>query len=90
MGGFPYHRDEPPPYDGYFTVAQDEITRFCLNRHTGYVNALFVDYSVRKIGLKELWKLKWHRQFDTNGPWTLAGGVRKGDWPDWIKNFKDY
>lgn len=90
MGGFPYDRDEPPPYDGYFTVSHDEITRFCLNRHSGYVNALFVDYSVRKIGLKELWKLKWHRQFDTNGPWTLAGGVRKGDWPDWMKNFKDY
>ena len=48
------------------------------------------DYSVRKVGLKELWKLKWHRQFDTNGPWTVAGGVRKGDWPDWMKNFKDY
>ena len=90
MGGFPRHRDEPPPYDGYFNVGCNEITRYCINRHVGYINSLFADYSVRKIGLKELWKLKWHREFDTNGPWTIGGGVRTDDCPEWMKNFKDY
>ena len=50
-----------------------EMVRFCPNRHNGFVNSLFCDWSVRKLGLKELWTLKWHREFDINGPWTIAG-----------------
>ena len=41
------------------------LHNFCINRHDGYVNGLFMDWSVRKVGLKELWTLKWHREFDT-------------------------
>ena len=63
---------------------------FCINRHEGGVNSLFMDWSVRKVGLKELWKLKWHRDFDTNGPWTKAGGAQPEDWPEWMRGFKDY
>jgi prepilin-type processing-associated H-X9-DG protein len=63
---------------------------FCINRHTGYSNALFMDWSVRKVGIKELWTLKWHREFDTQGPWTRAGGVQPSDWPPWMRNFRDY
>ncbi|MDI6450601.1 type II secretion system protein [Anaerobaca lacustris] len=62
----------------------------CINRHEGGVNALFMDWSVRKVGLKELWTLKWHREFDTTNPWTRAGGVQPGDWPEWMRKFKDY
>ena len=54
------------------------------------MNGVFLDWSVRKIGLKELWKLKWFRDFDTNGPWTRAGGVKPEDWPEWMRGFKDY
>ncbi len=49
-----------------------------------------MDWSVRKVGLKELWTLKWHRQYDTAGPWTKAGGVQGEDWPLWLRRFKDY
>jgi prepilin-type N-terminal cleavage/methylation domain-containing protein/prepilin-type processing-associated H-X9-DG protein len=63
---------------------------FCINRHDGGVNGLFLDWSVRKVGLKELWKLKWHKNFDTHGPWTKAGGVQPEDWPEWMRGFKDY
>ena len=62
----------------------------CINRHNGAVNCLFMDWSVRKVGLKELWTLKWHRDFDTEGPWTKAGGVKNEHWPVWMRNFKDY
>jgi prepilin-type N-terminal cleavage/methylation domain-containing protein/prepilin-type processing-associated H-X9-DG protein len=62
----------------------------CINRHNGGVNALFLDWSVRKVGLKELWTLKWNFQFDTAGPWTKAGGVKPEDWPQWMRGFKDY
>jgi prepilin-type processing-associated H-X9-DG protein len=63
---------------------------FCINRHNGHVNGLFLDSSVRKIGLKELWTLKWHLQFDTANEWTRAGGVQPQDWPPWMRRFKDY
>jgi prepilin-type N-terminal cleavage/methylation domain-containing protein/prepilin-type processing-associated H-X9-DG protein len=63
---------------------------FCMNRHDGYVNGLFLDWSARKVGLKELWTLKWYDEFDTAGRWTKAGGVKPEDWPKWMRRFKDY
>jgi hypothetical protein len=51
---------------------------------------LFMDWSIRNTGLKELWTLKWHRANVTNGPWTNAGGVLPGDWPQWLRRYKDY
>ncbi len=63
---------------------------FCINRHNGGVNGLFLDWSVRKIGLKEFWTLKWYKQFDTHGRWTKAGGAKPEDWPAWMRRFKDY
>ena len=65
-------------------------TSVCINRHNGYVNGLFMDWSIRKIGLKELWTLKWNMQFNTANEWTKAGGVRPDDWPQWMRGFKDY
>ena len=49
-----------------------------------------MDWSDRKVGLNELWTLKWNRKFDTAGEWTKAGRVRPEDWPQWMRNFKDY
>jgi prepilin-type processing-associated H-X9-DG protein len=88
----------PPPFDSVPTMPYRPGTpfwppgrnTFCINRHEGHVNALFFDWSVRKVGLKELWTLKWHRQFNTAGPWTKAGGVQPEDWPEWMRGFKDY
>lgn len=62
----------------------------CINRHNGTINGLFLDWSVRPIGLKELWTLKWNPQFDTAGKWTKAGSIRPEDWPLWMRKFKDY
>ena len=49
-----------------------------------------MDWSAREVGVKELWTLKWHRQFETEGAWTRAGGVQPADWPPWMRNFRDY
>jgi prepilin-type N-terminal cleavage/methylation domain-containing protein len=70
--------------------SMEAIGDFCVNRHDGFLNGLFLDFSVRKIGIKELWTLKWHRMFDTCELWTLCGGVEPDDWPPWMQNFKDY
>jgi len=91
---WPKDVDRPPGYEGreasFPCGCRNSIRRFCINRHDGYVNAVFLDGSVRKVGLKELWTLSWHREFDTAGPWTKAGGVQPDDWPDWMRKFKDY
>jgi prepilin-type processing-associated H-X9-DG protein len=63
---------------------------FCIDRHDGTVNVLFMDWTTRKVGLKELWTLKWHRTFDVTGPWTMAGMARSADWPEWMRRYKDY
>jgi hypothetical protein len=78
----------PPAYDGDWTTP--EMHWICVNRHTGYINAVFLDFSARKVGLKELWTLKHSRTFDTCGPWTQCGGVQPNDWPEWMRDFKDY
>jgi hypothetical protein len=64
--------------------------RYCLDRHDGFLGSIFLDFSGRKVGLKELWTLKWHRKFNTSGPWTSAGGAVASDWPEWLRRFKDY
>jgi prepilin-type N-terminal cleavage/methylation domain-containing protein/prepilin-type processing-associated H-X9-DG protein len=92
----PLYLDSASPYSLFFwegqTPAPTEAneTSCCINRHNGGVNSLFLDGSVRKVGLKELWKLKWYKDFDTNGRWTKAGGVKPEDWPGWMRGFKDY
>lgn len=67
-----------------------EINHFCIDRHKGFVNFLFMDWSVRRIGLKELWTLKWHRAYNTANVFTRAGGVSPDDWPAWLSSYKDY
>jgi prepilin-type N-terminal cleavage/methylation domain-containing protein/prepilin-type processing-associated H-X9-DG protein len=92
--GQPYPQDEPPAYEGEprtgVGTTGDEIRIFCINRHEGGINVLFMDWTTRKVGIKELWTLKWHRNYNTSGPYTRAGLVQPSDWPQWMRNFKDY
>jgi len=81
---------DPPPRWEREGVKFIGFQNFCINRHNGHVNSLFLDWSVRRVGLKELWTLKWDDQSDTTGPWTKAGGVLPEDWPHWMRGFKDY
>jgi prepilin-type N-terminal cleavage/methylation domain-containing protein/prepilin-type processing-associated H-X9-DG protein len=80
----------PPPCDAVPTGLTGPANGSCINRHDGYVNGLFLDLSVRKAGLKELWTLNWHKHFNANNAWTKAGGVKPEDWPPWMRSFKDY
>ena len=84
--------DNPPLTDGSTAglAGSNEIRRVCLNRHNEAVNSAFLDWSVRKVDLKELWTLKWHKLYNTADVWTKAGGVTQDDWPDWMKAMKDY
>jgi prepilin-type processing-associated H-X9-DG protein len=87
VGLTPTHMDIPPDYDGQIYFASpaniDEIRSFCLNRHNAAVNVLFLDFSVRKVGLKYLWLLDWHRD------WPIPETMPLPVWPAWMANFKD-
>ncbi|MHC4518894.1 MAG: type II secretion system protein [Planctomycetota bacterium] len=94
----PIERDEPPPYHSDYvneignvaSPIESPMAGFCTPRHGSFVNVVFMDWSVRRVGLKQLWTLRWHREYDTNGPWTKAGGVQPEDWPKWMRQCKDY
>ena len=84
IDAWPNHVNSPPAFQGQRWDDVDMVTRVCLNRHNGYVNMCFLDYTVKKVGLKELWRDKWHRMFDLSFPLP--------DWENqapWMRNFKD-
>ena len=65
VGGWPDNNDFVFPniqtgwgqhQNGYF------MGRFCIDRHRKAVNVGFVDGSVRRVPLADLWRLNWHRQ----------------------------
>jgi hypothetical protein len=87
---WPSHTDQPPQYEAQYPLGIGRISDFCFNRHNGAVSCLFMDWSVRKVGLKQLWTFKWHRGFHTEGPWTRAGGVTQYDWPEWMRELREY
>jgi len=87
---FPRHTDAPPETEDLAWQGTQHMRRACINRHNGFISGAFLDWSVKKIGLKELWTLKWHRTYPTAGPWTKAGQVTNSDWPEWMRRFKDY
>ncbi len=87
---YPLETDSPPPTEDIAWIASDNFRHICINRHNGYINMAFLDWSIRKMGLKELWTLKWHKTYNLAGPWTIAGGVMAEDWPLWMKDFPGY
>lgn len=94
-GAGPLDIDLPPEYDGHTASTTghwrgDNMRRVCMNRHNAATSVVFLDTSVRRVGLKELWTLKWHKNYKTTNIWTKAGGVRTEDWPQWMRSFKEY
>ncbi|UCC23414.1 MAG: hypothetical protein JSW23_05010, partial [Planctomycetota bacterium] len=89
LDGWPGQWDAPPAYEGQGDSFEPMVD-FCLNRPRGFVNGVFLDLSARKIGLKELWTLKWHREYNTCGPLTTCGGMQPSYWPVWMRDFQDY
>jgi prepilin-type N-terminal cleavage/methylation domain-containing protein len=86
----PVFLDAKMPSDSPRDTGAPPGSSFCIDRHLGCVNAVFLDWSARRVGLKELWTLKWNQSFNTANKWTKAGGVQPEDWPEWMRSFKDY
>jgi prepilin-type N-terminal cleavage/methylation domain-containing protein len=92
-GTWPMAHDKPPEYAGDMsgTGRSRSMKWVALPRHgKDFTFITFLDWSIRRVGLKELWTLKWHRSYDTFGRYTQAGGVRPRDWPKWMRDMEDY
>ena len=75
---------ETPAVKDEWTGVGAEMKHFSIDRHDGQTNIVFVDLSVDSVTLKGLWRLKWHRKFNT------AGYVENGgSWPAWMANMKE-
>ncbi|MBN1359444.1 MAG: prepilin-type N-terminal cleavage/methylation domain-containing protein [Sedimentisphaerales bacterium] len=81
--GWPDDDDKPPalPERTSRNYSDEEaMHRFCIDRHAQGINAVFLDYSVRKIWLKELWRVKWSKRFNT---------AREVAWPEWMAQYRE-
>ena len=87
---YPDSTDAPPPAPDSTSMNYLSIRPFCIPRHGGFVNCLFMDWSVRKVGLKQLWTLRWYPGCNTSGAYTLAGHADAGKWPAWMRGYRDY
>ncbi len=82
MGGFPEPTNGVPGVAYREPMQGDgEINRWCIDRHNLKINMVFLDFTVRQVGLKQLWQLYWHRNWDL----SLAPDPRNPElWSSWI------
>ncbi|MHC4265937.1 MAG: type II secretion system protein [Planctomycetota bacterium] len=98
-GGFPYAEDTPAQTREHGPCDQvDEINRWNLDRHKLSVNFVFLDWTVRKVGLKQLWQIRWSTQTTEGGASSWGNRNIVPDWndpddpawPEWMKESKNY
>ncbi len=82
--------EEVPDYGDHYwkntTGSGKQMKRFCLDRHNLSVNWNFMDLSVKKVGLKQLWEMPFHRGWNPNNMDVRT----RVQWKDWMKGGKDY
>jgi prepilin-type N-terminal cleavage/methylation domain-containing protein/prepilin-type processing-associated H-X9-DG protein len=98
-GAFPNAYDEPAEFRLHGPVDGDNINRWNLDRHSLSVNFVYLDWSVRKLGLRQLWAQKWSKQtVEQGGRSEIAWGNLRVvpdwndpiQWPVWMQQSKNY
>jgi prepilin-type N-terminal cleavage/methylation domain-containing protein len=75
--------NKAPEFEGEMSGGwNDSLRRVCIDRHDGAINVVFLDQSIKKVGLKGIWSLKWSREWKT-------GILPPNAWPEWMKGFND-
>ena len=87
---WPEPGDAPPNAENERWGNGSNFVRIVQNRHHEKQNVVFLDGSNERVGLKKLWTLKWHRDYNTAGPWTQSGGATAAKWPEWMRYFEDF
>ncbi|HUW19017.1 MAG TPA: type II secretion system protein [Sedimentisphaerales bacterium] len=84
-------QDQPLPTEQDFWTpgSANELRRPCIKRHAPYyVNILWMDWSIGRKTIKELWLLKWHKKWPSVG--EIAGGNPSLPvWPAWMNDVPD-
>ena len=80
-----YAPDDTEHFNDVYNARWDvnAMKYYCIDRHKGGINAVFVDMGTRPVGIKELWLLKWHKNF-------FKRHEPLGGWPTWTDKYKDY
>ena len=86
-GGGPWYGDrttyapaqQPGEYSSYTDFAGYEMQHFAFPRHGKNVNVLYFDGSTRGTRVRDLWGLKWHREWDTDAWRTQV------QFPAWLR-----
>jgi len=85
----PLEDDLPLPYEtSIWTSGSQEMQRCCIKRHGKYyVNLCTMDLANKKRTIKEIWRVKWHTEWDMTAPlpnpgWSEYGG----NWPMWMQD----
>ena len=71
-----------PLRNGQWINWDNEMMHFAIDRHSHGVNSVMMGGSVRSVGLKGLWNLRWHKKYDERRGYT-------GEWPDWMSSYSD-
>jgi len=93
IDAWPEPHEGPAPYRNSKWNGMSHFARMVQDRHNEKQNSAFIDGSVVTIGLKEVWTLKWHRNYNVGGPWTLGGGATRAKWveaAEWMAYYKDF
>ncbi len=80
--GWAHYYDWIPDWPGQWqSTGANDMAHFCLIRHSGAINGVFLDGSAKRVELKCLWNLNWHRGYPVDEP--------PPDWPDWIEELPE-
>lgn len=83
-GGGPHYDSENafqrPQMNGDWKGYDREMMHFAMVRHGNGVNSLFMDGSVRKVKVRDLWSQRWHKGYDT----TRSTRMSADWWGDWL------
>ncbi len=74
--------DRPGEYSNNESYASYEMQHFTLPRHGKRVQFVFFDGSARSVRVRDLWALRWHKEWDTEAYKTLV------QFPAWIRDSK--
>jgi len=80
--------NEPPAYEwsnSWGDWGSEAMRLVCMDRHGGGINMVFLDGTAAKVSLRALWRLKWHKNFNTNNQMTEP----YTEWPKWLQKYSD-
>jgi prepilin-type N-terminal cleavage/methylation domain-containing protein/prepilin-type processing-associated H-X9-DG protein len=80
---WPRETNEPrdPEWPPYIVPGSGSMQQLCHTRHGTKTNVVFMDGSLKRTDIKDLWSLKWHKNYNTNNEKTQPGYT----WPEWMQ-----